>query len=139
MTEFEYQDACVEYLKKHDFVRVELTPRYVDENVDIIAEKDGERYAIKCFCNSDDINRSSLSNLLTAKKYYRCKIACICCQTSINERIRRIAEDKTIEIKSRFRLNKSGERINDSLGSDLATLLAVAFFIFFVYVILTSG
>ena len=44
----EFEQYCVDLLREHDFLEVEVTKGSGDYGVDILAQKDGVSYAIQC-------------------------------------------------------------------------------------------
>lgn len=73
--EFEY--FCADLLSKNGFSNVEVTKGSGDQGVDILAEKDGIRYAIQCKCYSSDLGNKPVQEAFAGKSIYHCQIAAV--------------------------------------------------------------
>lgn len=72
---FEYW--CAELLKKSGFASVKVTQGSGDQGVDILAVKDGIKYAIQCKCYSSDLGNKPIQEVNTGKTIYRCQIGVV--------------------------------------------------------------
>lgn len=73
--DFEYW--CANALRDMDFDDVEVTPGSGDQGVDILAEKDGLRYAIQCKRYTSDLGNSPVQEVHAGKYLYRCHVAAV--------------------------------------------------------------
>lgn len=73
--QFEYW--CANLLRKIGFINVEVTQGSGDQGVDILAEKDGIRYAIQCKCYSSDLGNKPVQEVNTGKAIYHCQIGAV--------------------------------------------------------------
>ena len=73
--EFEY--FCADILSKNGFTNVEVTKGSGDQGVDVLAEKDGIRYAIQCKCYSSDLGNKPIQEAFAGKSIYNCQIAAV--------------------------------------------------------------
>ena len=48
-----------------------------DQGVDIIAEKDGLRYAIQCKCYASNLGNTPVQEVHAGKGYYNCHVAAV--------------------------------------------------------------
>lgn len=72
---FEYW--CADLLRKIGFIDVEVTQGSGDQGVDIIAKKDGIKYAIQCKCYSSDLGNKPVQEVNTGKAIYHCQIGAV--------------------------------------------------------------
>ena len=72
-----FENWCAGLLKKNGFANVKLTPASGDQGVDILAEKDGIRYAVQCKCYSSDLGNTPIQEVNTGKTVYRCQIGVV--------------------------------------------------------------
>lgn len=72
---FEYW--CADLLKKIGFSEVEVTQGSGDQGVDILAEKDGIKYAIQCKCYASDLGNKPVQEVNTGKAIYHCQIGAV--------------------------------------------------------------
>lgn len=73
--DFEYW--CADLLRKIGFINVEVTPGSGDQGVDILAEKDGIKYAIQCKCYSKDLGNTPIQEVEAGKVYYGCHVGAV--------------------------------------------------------------
>lgn len=74
---FEYW--CATLLKKIGFYNVEVTQGSGDQGVDVLAEKDGVRYAVQCKCYSKDLGNKPVQEVNSGKMMpeYHCQIGAV--------------------------------------------------------------
>lgn len=72
---FEYW--CADLLKKNGFINVEVTQGSGDQGVDILAQKDGIKYAIQCKCYSSDLGNTPVQEVSAGKSIYRCHVGAV--------------------------------------------------------------
>lgn len=68
---------CSDFLQKIGFTNVKVTQGSGDQGVDILAEKDGIRYAIQCKCYSSDLGNKPVQEVNAGKAIYRCQIGAV--------------------------------------------------------------
>lgn len=73
--QFEYW--CADLLRKIGFSDVEVTQGSGDQGVDILAVKDGIKYAIQCKCYSSDLGNKPVQEVNTGKAIYHCQIGAV--------------------------------------------------------------
>lgn len=73
--EFEYW--CADLLEKNGFTNVEVTAGSRDQGVDVLAQKDGIRYAVQCKCYSHDLGNKPVQEVNTGKTIYHCQIGAV--------------------------------------------------------------
>lgn len=74
---YEFENWCACLLRKNGFSNVKLTPASGDQGVDILAEKDGIRYAIQCKCYSSDLGNKPIQEVNTGRSIYRCQLGVV--------------------------------------------------------------
>ena len=73
--EFEYW--CADLLRENGFQNVTVTPGSGDQGVDLLAEKDGVRYAIQCKRFSSPLGNTPVQEVHTGKEIYNCHIGVV--------------------------------------------------------------
>lgn len=73
--EFEYW--CADLLKKLNYKNVHVTPGSGDQGVDVLAEKDGIKYAIQCKCYSHDLGNTPVQEVNAGKTMYNCHVGVV--------------------------------------------------------------
>ena len=72
-----FEHWCAELLKKNGFTDVEVTKGSGDQGVDVLAVKDGIRYAIQCKCYSSDLGNKPIQEVYAGKAMYNCQIGVV--------------------------------------------------------------
>lgn len=72
---FEYW--CADVLRKNGFMNVEVTRGSGDQGVDILAQKDGIKYAVQCKCYSSDLGNKPIQEVNAGKAVYHCQIGAV--------------------------------------------------------------
>lgn len=73
----QFEHYCADLLRKLNFSNVEVTKGSGDQGVDIIAVKDGVRYAIQCKCYSSALGNSPVQEVNAGKQLYGCHVAVV--------------------------------------------------------------
>lgn len=68
---------CSELLTGIGYSDVRLTGKSGDQGVDLLAAKDGIRYAIQCKCYSSDLGNAPVQEVNTGKVIYRCHVGAV--------------------------------------------------------------
>lgn len=73
--EFEYW--CADLLRKNGFSDVKVTQGSGDQGVDVLAKKDGIKYAIQCKCYSSDLSNKPIQEVNAGKTIYHCHVGAV--------------------------------------------------------------
>lgn len=73
--EFEYW--CADLLRKNGFSDVKVTQGSGDQGVDVLAKKDGIKYAIQCKCYSSDLSNKPVQEVNAGKTIYHCHVGAV--------------------------------------------------------------
>lgn len=88
--DFEYW--CADLLRKLGYQDVEVTPGSGDQGVDILAEKEGIRYAVQCKCYSSNLGNTPIQEVHAGKKMYHCQIGAVMTNRYFTQGGRELAE-----------------------------------------------
>ncbi len=72
-----FEHWCAALLRKCEFQNVEVTKTSGDQGVDILAAKDGIKYAIQCKCYSSDLGNGPVQEVNTGKAVYNCHVGVV--------------------------------------------------------------
>lgn len=72
---FEYW--CADLLTKMGYTNVEVTRGSGDQGVDVLAQKDGIKYAIQCKCYSSNLGNTPVQEINTGKVIYHCHVGVV--------------------------------------------------------------
>lgn len=75
----DFERWCASLLEKAGFSNVEVTQGSGDHGVDVLAEKDGIRYAVQCKCYSKDLGNSPIQEVSAGKMMpqYHCQVGAV--------------------------------------------------------------
>lgn len=73
----QFERYCAELLRKLNFTDVEITKGSGDQGVDVIAVKEGVRYAIQCKCYSSHLGNTPIQEVNAGKQLYHCHVAVV--------------------------------------------------------------
>lgn len=73
--DFEYW--CANALRDMEFTDVEVTPGSGDQGVDVLASKDGVKYAIQCKRYTSDLGNSPVQEVHAGKNIYHCHVGAV--------------------------------------------------------------
>lgn len=73
----EFEHFIADLLKRLGYVNVEVTKGSGDQGVDVLAEKDGIRYAIQCKNYTNPLGNTPIQEVAAGKDYYNCHIGVV--------------------------------------------------------------
>lgn len=88
--DFEYW--CADLLRKLGFTNVEVTPGSGDQGVDILAKKEGIKYAIQCKCYASDLGNKPIQEVHAGKAMYNCQVGAVMTNRHFTAGGRQLAE-----------------------------------------------
>lgn len=104
---FEYW--CADLVEKNGFINVSVTQGSGDQGVDVLAEKDGVKYAIQCKCYSSDLGNSPIQQVNAGKTIYHCHLGIVMTNRNFTTGAKKAAEATGVLLWDR---NKLVELIN---------------------------
>ena len=102
--EFEYW--CAELLKKNGFTEVEVTKGSGDQGVDVLAVKDGIRYAIQCKCYSSNLGNGPVQEVHAGKALYHCQVGVVMTNQYFTAGAKELAEATGVLLWDREKLEE---------------------------------
>lgn len=73
----QFEEYCAEILREKGFVDVSVTPGSGDQGVDILAAKDGIKYAIQCKNYSSPLSNKPIQEVNAGKMFYNCHVGVV--------------------------------------------------------------
>lgn len=73
----DFEHFCADILRLNGFVQVRVTPASGDQGVDILAEKDGLKFAVQCKKWSSPIGNTAIQEVSAGRAFYQCDIAVV--------------------------------------------------------------
>ena len=77
MDGYEFERWCADLLSRSGYTKVSLTKETGDQGVDILAEREGIRYAIQCKCYARDLGNTPVQEVNAGKTFYNCQIGVV--------------------------------------------------------------
>ena len=87
-----FEQWCAEALRNSGFVDVEVTPGSGDQGVDVLARKDGIKYAIQCKCYSSNLGNTPIQEVNAGKFFYHCHVGAVMTNQYFTPKARELAE-----------------------------------------------
>mgnify|MGYP002765135888 CR=1 FL=1 len=73
----DFEAWAAEVLREMGFRRVQVTQASGDQGVDVLAEKDGIRYAVQCKRYTADLGNTPIQEVHAGKDYYHCHVGVV--------------------------------------------------------------
>lgn len=102
----EFENYCADLLRKNGFVNVSVTPGSGDQGVDVIAEKEGVRYAIQCKCYSSALGNTPVQEVCAGKSMYNCHVGVVMTNNYFTAGAKQLAEKNGILLWDRDKLQQ---------------------------------
>lgn len=102
----EFEHFIATLLRSLGYEKVEVTPGSGDQGVDVLAEKDGVRYAIQCKCYSTDLGNTPVQEVNTGKMVYQCHVGVVVTNRYFTQSAREAAKATGVLLWDRSKLEK---------------------------------
>lgn len=104
MNGHDFESYCASILSKIGFINVSVTPGSGDQGVDVIAEKEGVRYAIQCKCYSSNLGNTPIQEVCAGKNMYNCHVGVVMTNRYFTDSAKQLAERNGILLWDREKL-----------------------------------
>lgn len=111
----QFEQFCADILMKNGFESVDVTRGSGDQGVDIIAERDGIKYAIQCKRYSQAVGNKAVQEVFAGKAFYHCHVGAIITNNYFTKSAIELAKENGIVLWDRDFLLKN----IDSEDSDI--------------------
>lgn len=102
----QFEHFCAKLLLQNDFDKATVTPGSGDQGVDIIAEKEGVKYAIQCKNYSSPLGNTPVQEVFAGKVYYGCHVGVVMTNTTFTAGARDLAKETGILLWDRSMVEK---------------------------------
>ena len=106
MSGIEFEQYCARVLKRNGYSQVELTPPSGDHGADIIAVKNGYKYAIQCKCYTGNVGAEAVQQVASAKQFYRASRAVVITNREFTRQAQLEAKELGVQLWSRETLKQ---------------------------------
>lgn len=104
MTGYEFEIFCAHILAKNGFSNTNVTKGSGDQGVDIIAEKDGIKYAIQCKCYSGSVGNHSVQEAYAGSKFYDCHVPVVMTNSFFTKSAMELADKNNVLLWDRNKI-----------------------------------
>lgn len=104
MTGLEFERFCATLLINNNFNEVVITPASGDQGVDILAVKDGVKYAIQCKNYSSPLGNTSVQEVNAGKTFYKCHVGIVMTNSTFTKGAVELAESTGVLLWDRDKL-----------------------------------
>ena len=101
----DFEKYVYDLLKKLQYQDLKLTPVSSDFGIDILATKDGIKYAIQCKNYKGSVGSESVQEAYSGKKFYNCHIGIVVTNNYFTNNAKKLAEKNGILLWDRTKLN----------------------------------
>ena len=108
----EFEQFTADLLRKLGYERVEVTPGSGDQGVDVIAVKDGKRYAIQCKRYAQKLGNKPVQEVFAGKTIYGCSVAVVLTNNYFTEGAKEAARSTGVELWDRDTLRRMMDYAN---------------------------
>ena len=105
MNGYEFEQYCADILKKNGFSNVYVTKSSGDFGIDILATKDGWKYAIQCKKYSSKVGNHAIQEAYSGKDYYNADIAVVITNNFFTPAAIETANSLNVELWNKDKLN----------------------------------
>ncbi len=115
----EFEHFIANLLRKLGYQKVEVTPGSGDQGVDVLAEKDGVRYAIQCKCYSSDLGNTPIQEINTGKMVYHCHVGVVVTNRYFTQSAREAAKATGVLLWDRSKLTDLLAQAQMEIGTEI--------------------
>jgi len=106
----EFEDFTAWILEKNEYYSVQLIGGSGDQGVDIIAEKEGCRYAIQCKCYSSNLGNTPIQEVVAGSVFYGCERSAVITNSRFTAGAKALAKANAVLLLDRDDLIRMLER-----------------------------
>lgn len=89
---YDFEQYCADLLLKNKYNSVEVTKKSGDQGIDVLAERDGVKYAIQCKYYTSPVGNNAVQEAYSGKTYYKCHVAVVMTNNTFSDSARQLAE-----------------------------------------------
>lgn len=101
-----FEFFCADLLCHRGFVKVSVTQRSGDQGVDVLAEKDGVKYAIQCKNHATPLDNTPIQEVYAGKEFYKCHIGVVMTNRVFSLGAQRLADTTGVLLWDRAHLQR---------------------------------
>ena len=106
MSGVDFEHFCADLLRLNGFSDVSVTPSSGDQGVDIIAKKDGVKYAIQCKHYSSPVGNTPVQEVSAGKLYYHCHVGVVLTNSIFTKSATELANATNVLLWDSYKLHE---------------------------------
>lgn len=110
MSGIDFENYCIAILQRIGYTNVHGTAASGDQGVDIVAEKDGIKYAIQCKRYTSKLDNTPVQEIFAGKQYYGCDVAVVLTNNYFTDGAQDLAGKTGVRLWNRTDLNRMIEQ-----------------------------
>lgn len=110
MSGIDFENYCIAILQLIGYTNVHGTAASGDQGVDIVAEKDGIKYAIQCKRYTSKLDNTPVQEVFAGKQYYGCDVAVVLTNNYFTDGAQDLAGKTGVRLWNRTDLNRMIEQ-----------------------------
>lgn len=110
MTGIDFENYCIAILQRIGYANIHGTAASGDQGVDIVAEKDGIKYAIQCKRYTSKLDNTPVQEIFAGKQYYGCDVAVVLTNNYFTDGAQDLASRTGVRLWDRTELNRMIEQ-----------------------------
>lgn len=101
-----FEGWCADLLRKNGYTDVEVTPGSGDQGVDVLASKEGVKFAIQCKRYTSDLGNTPVQEVIAGRKFYHCQVGVVMTNRYFTAGAKELAETTGTLLWDRDRLRE---------------------------------
>ena len=114
MDGYEFETFCSDILVKLGYTNVTVTQSSADQGIDVLAEKDGVRFAIQCKRYSGTVGNKAVQEAYAGCKFYDCHVPVVMTNSHFTDSAKQLAEKNNVLLWDRDVLLSYIEKRNNN-------------------------
>ena len=103
---YAFEEMTAKILKCNGFKNIEVTKKSGDYGIDVLAEKDGIKYAIQCKKYTNNVGVDAVREALTGKTFFNCHIGAVMTNSHFTAQARTLAQKSGVVLWGREELEE---------------------------------
>lgn len=102
----EFEQWCADLLRHNGYEKVSVTPSSGDQGVDVLAEKEGVKYAVQCKCYASDLGNTPVQEVYAGKSFYGCHVGVVMTNRHFTSGAKQLAEATGVMLWDREKIQE---------------------------------
>ena len=117
-----FEEYCADLMEHNGFLHPEVTKTSGDYGIDILAWKDGKKYAVQCKRHKGQIGVKAVQEALSGAKYYNAAIPVVLTNSTFTRQAHEMAAKTDVELWDRTRLEQMMKAAEQSYEAESTAL-----------------